>query len=203
MFYSHFLAHMLRWEESDLNIRRAVELDPLNIFVLGLFAAQQHLTGRLDRAVAQLTQLHDEVPGFGFGYDVLWYANFKLGRFDAAIEAAKKHFAITVGIRHVADIIEQSFAESGFDGAMLELGAELEILAEHQYIQGVFVAMPYAMAGDVGKTIEWLETAIKQRDPMMPYIGTLAGISRIDDDPRFARILEKMNLSLPDNSGGS
>ena len=203
MFYSHFLAHMLRWEESDLSIQRAVELDPLNIFVLGLFAAQQHLTGRLDRAVAQLTKLHDEVPAFGFGYDVLWYANFKLGRFDAAIEAAKKHFAITVGIRHVADIIEQSFAESGFDGAMLELGAELEILAEHQYIQGVFVAMPYAMAGDVGKTIEWLETAIKQRDPMMPYIGTLAGISRIDDDPRFARILEKMNLSLPDNSGGS
>ena len=203
MFYSHFLAHMLRWEESDLNIKRAVELDPLNIFVLGLYAAQQHLAGRLDRAVAQLTQLHDEVPGFGFGYDVLWYSNFKLGRFDASVEAAKKHFSITVGIRNVADIIERSYAENGFDGAMLELGAELEILAEQQYIQGVFVAIPYAMAGDVGNAVEWLETAIEQRDPMMPYIGTLAGTSRITDDPRFTRILEKMDLSLPDDSGGS
>ena len=201
MFYSHFLAHMLRWEESDANIQRAVELDPLNIFVLGLHAAQQHLTGRLDRAVSQLTQLHDEVPGFGFGYDVLWYSNFGLGEFDAATDAAKKHFSITVGIQEVADIVERSFAENGFDGAMLDLGAELEVLAEQQYIQGVFVAMPYAMAGNVDKAVEWLQTAIEQRDPMMPYIGTFPSNSRIADDPRFANILEQMNLALPGDSG--
>ncbi len=202
MFYSHFLAHMLRWEESDLNIQRAVELDPLNIFVLGLYAAQQHLTGRLGRAVAELSQLHDDVPGFGFGYDVLWYSNFKLGNLDAAIEAAKKHFSVTLGMPNVTDKIERGYAESGFDGAMLELGAELEILAEQQYIQAVFIAMPFAMAGDVDKAVEWLETAFEQRDPMMPYISTIAGIVKIADDPRFAGILEKMNLSLPENSIG-
>ncbi len=202
MFYSHFLAHMLRWEESDLNIQRAVELDPLNIFVLGLYAAQQHLTGRLERAVAELSRLHDEVPGFGFGYDVLWYSNFKLGNLDAAVKAAKKHFSVTLGMPNVTDKIERGYAESGFDGAMLELGAELEILAEQQYIQAVFIAMPFAMAGDVDKAVEWLETAFEQRDPMMPYISTIAGIVKIADDPRFAGILEKMNLSLPEKSIG-
>ena len=133
------------------------------------------------------------------GYDVLWYANFKLGNFDASIDAAKKHFSMTVGIQGVTDIIDQSYAENGFDGAMLDLGAELEILTDQQYIQGVFVALPYAMAGDARKAVEWLETAIEQRDPMMPYIGTLAGVSRIGDDPGFAEILEQMNLSLPDD----
>jgi tetratricopeptide (TPR) repeat protein len=193
---------MLRWEESDLSIQRAVELDPLNIFVLGLHAAQQHLAGRLDRAVAELSRLHDEVPGFGFGYDVLWHSNFKLGNLDAAVEAAKKNFSVTMGLPNVIDKIEHGYAENGFDGAMLELGAELEVLAEQQYIQAVFIAVPFAMAGDVGKAVEWLETAYEQRDPMMPYIGTMAGIGRIADDPRFVRILEKMNLSLPENSNG-
>ncbi len=198
MFYSHFLAHMLRWEESDLSIQRAVELDPLNIFVLGLHAAQQHLTGRLDRAVAELSRLHDEVPGFGFGYDVLWYSYFKLGNLDAAVDASKKHFSVTMGMPNVIDAIERGYAENGFDGAMLELGAELEDLAEQQYIQPVFIAMPFAMAGDAGKAAEWLETAFEQRDPMMPYISTMAGIARIEDDPRFTGILAKMNLLLPD-----
>ncbi len=197
MFYSHFLAHMLRWEESDLNIQRAIELDPLNIFVLGLHAAQQHLLGRLDDAVNRLGQLHDDVPGFGFGYDVLWYANFKLGNFDAAVDAARKHFSITVGMPDVAHRIERDFAENGFESAMTQLGLELERVAERQYIQGVFVAMPFAMAGDADKALYWLEVAFEQRDPMMPYIGTLAGTARIADDPRFAGVLSKMKLSPP------
>ena len=199
MFYAHFLAHMLRWEESELNINRAVELDPLNIFVLGLHGAQQHLIGRLEGAVEKLSRLHAEVPGFGFGYDVLWYSNFRLGNLDAAVDAAKKHFSVTVGIPNVADKIEQEFAENGFESAMLALGAELESLARQQYIQGVFIAMPFAMAGDATKAVEWLEVAFEQRDPMMPYIGTLAGTARIAGDPRFAQILAKMDLSLPAN----
>ena len=200
MFYSHFLAHMLRWEESDLNMQRAVELDPLNVFVLGLDAAQKHLTGRLDQAIAKLSRLHEEAPGFGFGYDVLWYANFKLDNYAASTEAAKKHFAVTMGMPELADKIESGFAEGGFDSAMLQLGAELEALASEQYIQGVFVAMPFAMAGDADRAVYWLEAAIEQRDPMMPYIGTLASIGRIADDKGFERILAKMNLSLPDRT---
>ena len=199
MFYSHFLANMLRWEESDLSMQRAVELDPLNIFVLGLHAAQLQLTGRLDQAVAQLSRLHNEVPGFGFGYDVLWASHFKLGDFDAAIDAAKKHISITIGIPGVDDKIDRGFAERGFDGAMLQLGAELESLAEQQYIQAAFIALPFAMAGDVEKAVQWFETAIEQRDPMMPYMSTIAGIARIEDDPRYAEILGRMNLSLPDD----
>ena len=198
MFYSHFLAHVSRWQASDLNIQRAVELDPLNIFVLGLHFAQQHLTGRLEQAVEGLSRLHAEVPGFGFGYDVLWYSNFKLGDLDAAIEAAKNHFSVTMGMPDLVDDIERSYARIGFEGAMLELGTKLEILAERQYIQGSFVAIPFAMAGNVDKAVQWLEVAIEQHDPMMPYIGTMAGVAKISKDPRYARILDKMNLSLPD-----
>lgn len=199
MFYSHFLAHMLRWQESDTNIQRAVELDPLNPFVLGLYAAQQHLLGRLERAVDLLSRLHNEIPGFGFGYDVLWYANFKLGNFEAAVEAAKKHFSITVGVPDVAQKIEVDFAANGFESAMLALGVELEALAAEQHIQGVFVAMPFAMAGDAGKAVEWLKVGFEQRDPMMPYIGTIPSTGKIADDPRFAEVLSGMNLSLPES----
>ena len=200
MFYSHFLAHMLRWEESESNILRAVELDPLNPFVLGLHAAQQHLVGRPERAVALLSRLHERVPGFGFGYDVLWYSNFRLGNLDAAVEAAGKHFSITVGLPDVAQNIEVDFAKNGFDSAMRELGADLEALSEQQHIQGVFVAMPFAMAGDTDKAVEWLEVAFEQRDPMMPYIGTFPSTVRIADDPRFAEVLSRMNLSMSESS---
>lgn len=203
MFYSHFLAQMLRWEESELNIKRAVELDPLNPLVLGLHAAQLQLTGREGQAVKALNQIHEEVPGFGFGYDVLWQSNFILGNLDAALEAAKKHYSVTMGMPGVADNIEASYAERGFDGAMLELSAKLEALADEQYIQAVFIALPLAMGGDMAKAAEWLERGFEQRDPQMPYVGTIRSFVKMTDDPRYAKILTKMNLSVPDYSSKS
>ncbi|MEO1203051.1 MAG: hypothetical protein AAFX10_10095 [Pseudomonadota bacterium] len=102
----------------------------------------------------------------------------------------------------VANSIETTFADHGFDAAMLELGAELEALASQRYIQGVFVAVPFAMAGEVDKAVAWLETAYEQRDPMMPYIATMASTSRIAGDARFERILALMNLSSPEGVAG-
>ena len=200
MFYSHFLAHVLRWEESDQSIRRALELDPLNVFVIGLYGAQQHLTRRFDGAIATLSKLHEDVPGFGFGFDVLWYVHFKLGNYPESIQAASKHFSITMGMPEIGAEIERSFAQDGFEQAMLQLGENLEVVAEQQYIQGVFVALPFVMGGDADTAVKWLETAIEQHDPMMPYMGTLAGVERLADDPGFAGILARMNLSLPPES---
>ena len=141
---------MLRWDESDASIQRAVELDPLNPFVLGLRAAQQHLTRRDDQAIAALSRIHDAVPGFGFGYDVLWSSNFRLNNLDAAVEAAEKHFSVTMGLPGITQGIERGYADDRFNGAMLELATELEALARQQYVQAVFIAVPFAMAGNAG-----------------------------------------------------
>ena len=202
MFYSHFLAHLLRWEESESNILRAIELDPLNIFVLGLRGAQLHLVGRYDEAARQLTSLHEQVPGFGFGFDVLWYVQYRLGNFDASIEAAKGFFAITMGMTDMADELDRSYQSGGFEQAMLELGRVLESVAEQRYIQGTFVAMPFAMAGDSATAVEWLEKAFEQRDPMLPYVGTMGGAAGLAGDPGYSEILRKMNLSVAPSREG-
>jgi len=198
MFYSHFLAHVLRWEESDANIQRAVELDPLNAFVLGLHAAQQHLTRRDEQAITALSRIHADVPGFGFGYDVLWSAYFRLNNLDAALEAAEKHFSVTMGLPNVVEGMKRGYADDGFEGAMLQLAAELEALAQQQYVQAVFIATPFAMAGNAGKAVEWLEKGLEQHDPQMPYVGSLGAFHRITNDPGYQQILTKMNLSVPE-----
>ena len=97
----------------------------------------------------------------------------------------------------VIDSIERGFAENGYDGAMLEVGAALEALAEERYVQAVFIAQPFAYAGEAGKAALWLERGFEQRDPQMPYITTNGSFDRIADDPRFQGILEKMNLAMP------
>jgi TolB-like protein/tetratricopeptide (TPR) repeat protein len=197
MFYSHFLANMLRWEESEWNILRAIELDPLNPFVLGLRGAQLHLTGRYMQAVEMLNRIHTDVPGFGFGFDVLWHSNFRLGNLDAALEAAKKHYAITMGIPEVVEKIEQVYAEHGYDRAMREVGEKLEALAAERYIQAVFIAVPFAMTGDAVKTAKWLDKGFEQRDPQMPYVSTLGSLFVVADDQRYQEIMAKMNLASP------
>jgi len=198
MFYSHFLAPVLRWEESDANIQRAVELDPLNPFVLGLQAAQQHLTRRDEQAVKTLSRIHADVPGFGFGYDVLWSSYFRLNNLDGAVNAAEKHFSVTMGLPNASEAIKRDYADSDFEVAMLGLAARLETLAEQQYVQAVYIAIAFAMAGNAGKAVEWLEKGYEQHDPQMPYVGSLGGFQKITNDPGYQQILTKMNLSVPE-----
>jgi TolB-like protein/lipoprotein NlpI len=195
MFYSHFLVQQLRWEESERNILRAIELDPLNPFVLGLRGAQLHLSKRDEEAVETISRIHREVPGFGFGFDVLWRANFRLGNLDAALQAARNFYAVTMGMPEVVETIAQVYAEHGYERAMRELGENLEALAAERYVQALFVAAPFGMIGDADKATSWLEKGFLQHDPQMPYLGCQGGWYLVADNPRFVKILEKMNLS--------
>jgi Tfp pilus assembly protein PilF len=197
MFYSHLLAILHRIQESNEHIERAVSLDPVNIFVLGLHGAQKQLTGRPEAAVEILDRLHQQVPGFGFGYDVLWMSNFSIGNLEAALDAAEKTFSVTMGIPVAAEAIERGYAADGFTGAMLELGEALEALEKTRYVSAVFIALPFAMAGNAEKATEWLERGFDRHDPMMPYMGVVPCLDLIEDDPRYLAILERMNLDRP------
>ena len=52
-------------------------------------------------------------PGLGFGYDVLWGANARLGRFDESLDNARKHFGVTMGNQAAVDALDTGYEAGG------------------------------------------------------------------------------------------
>ena len=193
MFYSHFLTTLRRGEEGAEQMRIARELDPLNTFTQALYGAQMVLTGRYEEGIAEVNAALRTTPGLGFGYDLLWGANARVGRFDESLDAARKHFGITMGNQAAVDALDRGYEASGYGGAMLAAAAVLAELSKTTYIPAVEISALYQMGGEIDTALDWLEIAYEQHDPTLPYIGAAPFFG--GSAPGYHDLLRRMNLA--------
>lgn len=194
MFYSHFLANVRRPEESTRQMMLARQLDPLNIFVKGLHGAQKVLTGSIEEGIEQIYETLRAQPNLGFGYDVLWFGNARLGRFDEAYEAARNHFGKTMGQPAIVAAMEEGYAAGGYREAMRYGARAATEIERSTYIPAMEISLLYEMAGDAGAAFAWLDRAYDQHDPTLPYIGAAPMLDVGNNDERYARLLRRLGL---------
>jgi len=194
MFYSHFLGIMGRHEESSEEMSLALELDPLNPFVRGLYAVQLLMIDDYQGAVDVVEEVMTTTPGFGFGYNITWQAYHELGENDAAIAAAVNYFRITRGDLAGAQVLEDAYADGDFKGALLQAAQILEELAKTNNVPPMTISTLYEQAGETEKSIDFLELAYQNKDPDAPYMGVLVKSVATRSNPRFIELLRKMKL---------
>lgn len=194
MFYSHFLANLRRPEESTREMLLARALDPLNVFVKGLHGAQKVFTGSVEEGVELINESLREEPNLGFGYDVLWFVNVKLGRLDEAYAAARKHFGRTMGQPAIVRAIEEGYATGGYREAMQQGARVATELEQSSYIPALEISLLYEMAGDADNAFFWLNRAYDQHDPTLPYIGAAPMLGNSANDPRYSQLLRRLGL---------
>jgi hypothetical protein len=122
-------------------------------------------------------------------------AAFHSGNIERVFEAEMR--LILLG-EEAMNGIEKINNEKGFTPAIEEAMRQLEVIAERNYIVPVDAACKYYIIHQDEKVLEWLEKGFEQRDPNMAFIGTpWLGFKRLYDNPRFIKIVEEMNLPLP------
>ncbi len=195
MFYSHFLTITGRTEEGSEQMAMARERDPRNPFVEGLHGAQRMMVGDLEESIDVITGLHAAYPGFGFGYDVVWIANYGIGNEPAAIAAAANYFRITQGNPAGANALEAAYENGDFNAA-IERAAE--VLIEHRetaHVPPGDIALLFEHAERLDDALDWWEAAIETNDPRAPYIGVLVQSPELLAHPRYIQLLRDMRLS--------
>ena len=79
---------------------------------------------------------------------------------------------------------------------MADSDAALQKLIDEYHDTSAFqVAQAYAYRGDRDKAFEWLDTAFTQKDPGLVNVKTDSLLAVLRADPRFAKLLQRMNLS--------
>jgi len=194
MFYSHYLAIMGRAEESTAQMRLALELDPLNPFVQGVYGAQLFFIDDFQGAVTVIEDVLASTPGSGFGYLILWGSYEILGENDKAIAAVANYFRVTRGDPTGALALEEGYVDGDYAGALLHAAEVLTDYSNTAYVPPLDIGALYVSAGKVEKAIDWFEIAYRGHDSSTPYMSVWTKSSSLHSNPRFIKLLRDMKL---------
>ena len=194
MFYSHYLVLMGRSQESSEQMRMALELDPFNPFVRGLYAAQLMAIGDYQGCVDVIEEVMRTTPGFAFGYNVKWQSHFELGMYDEALSAVANFYRLTQGDPTGAEALEEAYRNGDYQSAMIHAAAVLEEHSRSSHVAPMFIGVMYEHSGNYEKAIDWYETAYAKHDPDAPYMAVIAKNPGVHSHPRFIQLLQKMKL---------
>jgi tetratricopeptide (TPR) repeat protein len=193
LFYSHFLSLLGRADEGTKQVRLALELDPLNPFVQGLYGVQLHMVGDTEGARQVLEEMLAANPGFGFGPGPLMGIYHSLGEYDKAVSMSSVIFRHLLNFPEGAEVLESTYAEDGYAAAMLASAQALEEHSKTTHVGPLAIGTLYEFAGEAEKAIDWYEAGYRITGPSVPYLGVAAS-PVIQSNPRFIKLLRKVKL---------
>jgi TolB-like protein len=194
MFYAHYLGIIGELEKSTVHAEMAVQLDPLNPFLRGLYGAQIIMTNDYRRAIEEAEYALGLAPGNAFSYVVLLQAHDELGNEEEAVNAFTNMIRHAEGDPETAEMLETAYRNSGFQTSMLSVANAMGAHSEKQHVPATRIAVLYMMGGDYEKAIDWCEIAYQRSDPNVPYFGVNMKNQNIRNHPRFQALLRKIGL---------
>jgi tetratricopeptide (TPR) repeat protein len=200
VFYGHLLTILGRWEEAREEVEEAIELDPLNPFVKGLYGTHLYLTRRYDEAIEVLEETFRRHPGAAFGRAALSGSYEAVGRREAALEILTRILEGRGDAEAVA-ALERGRREGGYRTALWRAADIMAKKARNEYVPPFRIAELYARAGDGDEAVAWFRRALEAREQNMPYIGVIPALEGLHDDPGFREIVRSVGVPLLDGEG--
>jgi len=215
--------HDWDWEGADTSLKKAAMLEPGSAAVLGTRAHLARILGRVEGAIELYEQAIALDPLRANYHLALGYELYVAGRNEEASAALQKaqemnpqlsslhltYGQILLANGHAQGALEEMEKETGewekLSGEVLAFHAVgrsgdsdkalKKLIATHQNDSAYQIAEGYAYRGEVDNAFAWLERAYRQRDPGTPEFTTDPLMKNLRQDPRYAELLKKMNLS--------
>jgi TolB-like protein/Tfp pilus assembly protein PilF len=199
IYYAHLLMILQRPDEALIQGELAVELDPLNPVILGLYSVILRSTGQFHKALEHAEKALSIHPEHDFSISEMKSALNSLGEYDKAFEYRKKVLSKFFE-EELIQSFDQLYKEQGYIATDKEILRQFELLAQHRYVSPYVLARRHYMRGEYSKTLDDLERGYALHEPNIPYLATGDnGFVELYDSTRFIAIVEKMNLPLPMN----
>jgi eukaryotic-like serine/threonine-protein kinase len=190
-FFAHFQVIMLRPKDAMAEIKRALELDPLNTLLQALYSVVLLHAHRYDETITVSRQVLQTVPNHPVAFSSLFIALHAKGMDKEAFEEQKKHASMRRNAE-ATEVLDRGYQEGGFSRAVMRF-AEWRA-AKTGHLSASTTAMHFALAGMNERALEWLERAWQERDPDLPYLGVDPSFEGLRKEPRFRELLRRMNF---------
>jgi serine/threonine-protein kinase len=170
------------------DLRRAVMLDPLNATTHHLLGFGLFLAHRYEDAKAANAEAISLDPGLLRAYEYSGLADYQLGNFvgGRATCESRPNFGGTQWC--LALVYQKLGRHADAQAAVAKIQAMQGDTAAYQY------ATIYAQWGDIPKALEWLESAMRLRDPGLSLLKTDPLLDPLRKEPRYQAIERQLKF---------
>jgi len=190
-----FLYPLGRVEQALTEMRRALELDPLDPFYNSLLGYLLHSTRQFEPAVAQLQHAIDLDPTFFFSHWFLSSIYAQNWRLDEAIAAGEKANELSGGHALTLGALGSVYGRAGRAAEARQMLEELTARRRLTYVPSSALAWAHVGVGEVDESLEWIARGIEERDPtVVTAIKSAPIYDPLRSHPAFQALLRKMNL---------
>ena len=195
--YSHFLLTMGRIDESLVESRKFLDLDPLSP-APNLHLGYQYLYARqYDLSVQQHLKTLEMDPNSARAHDQLGDTYYQKGMFAEAVAEYLKEKGLSGAAQDDITALKHAYSASGIKGYLhKQVEQFLAIRARQGQGLTVGIAAQYSRLGDKDKTFEWLETAYGEHASSLVHLREELAFDNVRSDPRFADLLRRIGLPL-------
>lgn len=173
-------------------IKKAEELDPLNIAIMTDTGNTLLGAGKFDEAIAIFQKAREIDPNATKGANIgSWYVD--KGMYE---EGIKEIEATIADARRPPDQLMSlaiGYAKAGKKEEAARLLDEMKRLSKKQYVPITFFAFVYAALGEKDQAFEYLESAYHEHDINLLQLKGLR-LEPLHGDPRFADLLRRVGL---------
>jgi eukaryotic-like serine/threonine-protein kinase len=189
-----YLVPVGRTAEAITEIKRAAELEPLNVDISANLAAAYMYDRQFERALEQAQKNYDFEPNFVGGR--IWLATMYNinGKHSEAIALCEKSLSNDPTNPPFLTLAGYAYAKNGQRQEAEQIIKRWQEVAKTQYVSHYWIAVVYAALDKRDEAFTELEKAYQERDYFMPRLKVDPFMDSLRDDPRFKDLLRRLNL---------
>lgn len=189
-----YLVAMGRTDEAIVEMKRAEELEPLNMDVGASLAAAYMYDRQFKRALEQALKIYAFDQNFVGGR--IWLATMYAinEKYSEAIAICEKGLLDDPTSSPFLSIAGYSYAKNGQRQMAEQIVNRLKEVEKTLYVSNFWVAVVYGELGKRDEAFAELEKAYQERDYFMPRLKVEPFMDSLRDDPRFKDLVKRMGL---------
>ncbi|GAC1684786.1 MAG: hypothetical protein PVS2B2_23780 [Candidatus Acidiferrum sp.] len=183
-------------QEGIAHLKRAVELEPLNLKFNDNYG-QGLMNGRMDdQALEQLKKTIDMDPNFAGTYIDLSTLYRYQGHYELWLEEWKKNAVLNDDRDDLAleEEVARVFARSGYKAAVARGIEVLKNRSAHTYVDPGKISYEYGFLGDKEQTFQWLEKAYAAKSEGLSLLRISRCYDFLRSDPRYTDLEKRVGL---------
>ncbi len=193
-WYALYLAIQRRFPAALAEMRRAQQLDPLSSSVSNGLGRILHFDHRFEEALTQYQQTLALDPRYAEAHFSRGMTLHALKREDEAIAALQTALELSGNrpiMRAMLGLIEGLAGRKDRAQAIYD---EMLALSRTSPVSPYYLGLVSLGLGDIDRTFAHFDQALEEREGIMIYLAIEPATDSLARDPRYATLLQKMNL---------
>jgi TolB-like protein/Flp pilus assembly protein TadD len=189
-----YLGAIGRIDEAIAEMKRGLDLEPLDINMGASLAWGYFVAGQKDKGLEQAKKTYDLDPGHPLARWMLALAYHLTGMYSESISLAEQWLQTDPTNPFALRDAGIAYAKAGRRDKAEEIISRFREIAKTQYVQTSRIASIYGTLGERDKAFEELRKAYEARDWEMFRLNADPYWHPLRDDPRFKDLLKRLNL---------